>query len=465
MIRIFNHSIPKLIPALILFDSFILIGSLYAGAFIRFSEGGYPTFVDSYGFFFSSVLFSLVMVLSMCALGIYHLDFQAGIKKTFIILMLAFLSGTCIISLIFYLIPGLNFGHGILAIGIIISAVLILMLRECIFKSYKFRFIKSRIIFLGGGALAEQCRYLALNSIFYPEFDVVGFVPIPSEECHVSSSDILPAGESLVAMARRYRAKEIVVSVLNKRNASFPIDDLLQCKLHGIKVTAASTFFEREACQIRVDSLQPSWLVFSDGFDQSFMRTFIKRTFDLIVSVVMLICSFPIMVVTAIYIVAEDRGPVFYRQERVGKDGKTFSVLKFRSMRNNAEQEGKPQWAALNDDRTTKVGRFIRKVRIDELPQILNVLKGEMSFVGPRPERPHFVKELSRQVPFYDMRHSVKPGITGFAQVRYQYGASVEDAVQKLQYDLYYVKNNSLFLDLLILIDTVQVVLLSKGSR
>ena len=237
------------------------------------------------------------------------------------------------------------------------------------------------------------------------------------------------------------------------------------CKLNGIKVTDAASFFEREACQIRVDSLQPSWLVFGGGFDQSFLRSFIKRIFDLFASTIILIVSFPVMLITALCIYFEDRTPIFYQQERVGMDGHAFMVLKFRSMRNDAEKGMKPQWAAANDTRTTNVGRIIRKLRIDELPQILNVFKGEMSFVGPRPERPFFVKQLSNDVPYYNVRHSIKPGITGLAQVRYQYGASVEDSIQKLQYDLYYVKNNSLFLDILILIDTFQVVILGKGSR
>jgi sugar transferase (PEP-CTERM system associated) len=253
-----------------------------------------------------------------------------------------------------------------------------------------------------------------------------------------------------------------VVSVQNRRGG-FPIKELLDCKLQGVKVTDAATFFERETCQIRVDSLQPSWLVFGGGFDQSFVRIFMKRSFDLFCSTVLLILTLPIMLLAGLVVWLEDRGPAFYAQERVGKDGKTFRVLKFRSMRIDAEKSGKPQWAAQNDPRITRVGNFMRKTRIDELPQILNVFKGEMSFVGPRPERPYFVEQLIEVVPYYNVRHSIKPGITGWAQVRYGYGSSAEDALQKLQYDLYYVKNNSLFLDVLILIDTLKVVLFRSG--
>jgi sugar transferase (PEP-CTERM system associated) len=269
-------------------------------------------------------------------------------------------------------------------------------------------------------------------------------------------------GESLAALASAHNVEEIVVSVQNRRGG-FPIKELLACKLQGIKVTDAANFFERESCQIRVDSLQPSWLVFGGGFDQSFIRTFMKRGFDLVCSATILFVSLPVMLITAALIYLEDRAPIFYQQERVGLDGESFNVLKFRSMRNDAEKGGKPQWAAQNDPRVTTIGNFIRKTRIDELPQILNVFKGEMSFVGPRPERPYFVEQLIEAVPFYNVRHSIKPGITGWAQVRYGYGASTDDALQKLQYDLYYVKNNSLFLDILILIDTLKVVLFRSG--
>ena len=224
-------------------------------------------------------------------------------------------------------------------------------------------------------------------------------------------------------------------------------------------------FFERERGQIRVNTLYPSWLVFGGGFDQSLLRSGIKRTFDIAASGILLAATLPIMIVTALCILWEDGAPVFYRQERVGKGGKPFMVLKFRSMCKDAEKGGKPQWAATDDPRITRVGRIIRKLRIDELPQVFNVLAGAMSFVGPRPERPYFVDQLCAEIPFYNVRHSIKPGITGWAQVRYQYGASVEDAIEKLQYDLYYVKNHSLFLDIIILIDTIEVVLLGKGGR
>jgi sugar transferase (PEP-CTERM system associated) len=380
-------------------------------------------------------------------------------------LMPSFALGFGLVILMFYLLPELTFGRGILALTMIISALGILAVRVALYKSSESRLLESRIIFLGAGELGKECAELAASNAGYHKYFVVGHVPMPDEEVCVPASSILPVGKSLVHMADAYKAGEIVVSVRNRRGGSFPIRELLDCKLNGIKVIDASTFFEREALQIRVDSLQPSWFVFGNGFDQNFLRTFIKRVFDLFASLSIFILTLPVTLFTALWIYLEDKGPIFYKQERVGEDGQTFMVMKFRSMRNDAEKAGVPQWATTSDPRTTKIGSVIRKIRVDEIPQIINVLKGEMSFVGPRPERPFFVEKLCEEIPYYNMRHSIKPGITGLAQVRYQYGASVEDAVQKLQYDLYYVKNNSLFLDLLILIDTLQVVLLSKGSR
>ncbi len=465
MLRISNHFVSKMVSVLLLIEVFILLASAYLGAAFRFMDGALPFSHKFENFFMSAAAFAFAMVFSMSALGMYQINFRESFRNTFLRLMPSCMLGFVIITLVFYLLPDLYFGRGILGLIFIIAASGILAVRILFFKSSQNKLLESRIIFLGGGALAQECSHLAMHNIFYHKYNIVGFIPVPAEECRVPSSVILPAGESLYATAKKYNASEIVVSVRNRRGGTFPIQELLECKLNGIKVTDSSEFFEREACQIRVDSLQPSWLVFGDGFDQSFLRAFGKRTFDLLVSVLIFIVALPVMLITALLIYIEDRAPIFYKQERVGKDGHSFMVLKFRSMRNDAETITGPQWASTDDPRTTKVGRVIRKLRIDELPQILNVLKGEMSFVGPRPERPYFVEQLCEEIPYYNMRHSIKPGITGMAQVRYQYGASVEDSIQKLQYDLYYVKNNSLFLDILILIDTLQVVLLGKGSR
>jgi len=481
MLKIYNHYIPKAVLALFCSEFFTLIISVYIGARIRFANNidfSSPKFEN---FFISALIFALVMMFSMSALGMYQNIYKDDFRGVFLRLMPSLAMGFGFITLVFYLVPDVYFGRGVLGLVIIVSALGILLTRFVFIKAFEFGIAKSRIILLGASSLAKECGDLALSIPRNP-YQVVGFVPLQEEKCCIPDSAQLPVGESLLFLAKKYRANEIIVAIQNRRNGSInttgkfsafvnatsnrkPIDELLECKLAGINVIDSSTFFEREASQIRVDSLQPSWLVFGTGFDQSFLRAFSKRAFDLFASFILMIVTLPVMLITAICIFAEDRTPVFYRQERVGKDGHPFMVLKFRSMRNNAEMEGKPQWATTDDPRTTIVGRFIRKLRIDELPQILNVFKGDMSFVGPRPERPFFVDQLCEQISYYNVRHTIKPGITGLAQVRYQYGASVDDAIQKLQYDLYYVKNNSLFLDFLILIDTFQVVLLGKGAR
>ena len=255
------------------------------------------------------------------------------------------------------------------------------------------------------------------------------------------------------------------LAVTERRGGNMPLRELLDCKVGGVRVLDLPTYFEKMLGQIRLDHVQVGWLVFGDGFDQSMFRHISKRLFDVTWSLLLLILAAPLMLVTIMAIAFESRGPVFYRQERVGRDGRSFRVWKFRSMRLNAEADGRPQWAAANDSRVTRVGAMIRRYRIDEIPQLVNVLKGDMSLVGPRPERPFFVQQLTGETPFYAARHCVKPGLTGWAQVRYQYGATVADSLEKLQYDLYYVKNHTLFLDAVILFETVGVVLSGKGAR
>ncbi len=281
----------------------------------------------------------------------------------------------------------------------------------------------------------------------------------------MAHGELLNGGGSLVEIAKRHAVDEIIVALTERRAGSMPLRQLLDCKLVGVKVHDICTHFEKTLGQIRIDYLNAGWLVFGDGFNQGMYRTAVKRVFDVVCGTVLLMFSAPVMLLTALIIKLESRGPVLYRQERVGLNGATFNVAKFRSMSTDAEKDGTPRWATANDGRVTRVGRIIRRLRIDELPQLFNVFKGEMSLVGPRPERPFFVEQLTQQIPYFAVRHSVKPGVTGWAQVRYQYGSTIEDSQEKLQFDLYYVKHHSLLLDLLILLETVSVVLTGKGSR
>jgi sugar transferase (PEP-CTERM system associated) len=285
------------------------------------------------------------------------------------------------------------------------------------------------------------------------------------QENVVSPKQIVARNGTLEDTVKALGIDEIIVAVREQRGGVLPLRSLLECRLSGVQVTDLARFFERVHGLIPTDSLKVSWLIYGHGFRQTWLRSTTKRASDIVFALVLLILALPVMLLTALLIALEDGGSVLYRQERVGLRGKTFNVLKFRTMHKDAEKDGKASWAVVGDKRVTALGRLLRRSRIDELPQLINVLRGEMSLVGPRPERPVFVSMLTEQIPFYGVRHSVKPGLTGWAQVRYSYGATVEQSMKKLEYDLYYVKNHTIFLDLLILLETIRVVLLGEGAR
>ena len=322
----------------------------------------------------------------------------------------------------------------------------------------------SKVLIYGAGAAAKLVGDSLESSA--RGVKVVGYLPGTNEdERAVEAGALLAKTGTLLECARSHHADEIVVALRERRAGSMPLRELLDCKVCGIRVCDICTHFEKTTGQIRLEYVNAGWLVFGDGFNRGIYPGAVKRLFDLVCSLILLVTVLPILLLTVCLIRLDSKGPIFYRQERVGQNGETFEVLKFRSMRWDAERDGQPRWAAQKDNRTTRVGRFIRMFRIDEIPQLLNVFLGDMSLVGPRPERPYFVAQLTDSIPYYAVRHSVKPGITGWAQVRYQYGATLQDSVEKLQYDLYYVKNHTLFLDLVILFDTVGVVLSGRGAR
>lgn len=464
MIRVFRHYVSKMAIILLLFEVTILLTAVFI-AVLWLADSAPVQHFDSGNVYLSSLAFALVIIFSMSTFGMYQHSATEDIRNTLLRIMPSFALGFALLSILIQWLPMIRFGGATRGLTFALGAAGILVTRVAVFTSRQSPMLEARLIIVGSGAMAKECMTLVAEKMVFRQFNIIGCVAVAGEECCVPASTLLPGACSLLDLAHQHDAHEIVVSVSDRRNGAFPVRQLLECALGGIKVIDAATFFEREASQIRIDTLQPSYLIFGGGFDQSFLRATVKRSFDLIASAAICLITLPIMLATALWIWMDDGCPIFYRQERVGKDGRIFVVLKFRSMRNDAESDGKPAWAARNDPRVTKIGHWIRKLRIDELPQMLNVFKGEMSFVGPRPERAFFVNQLNAEVAYYNVRHGIKPGITGLAQVRYEYGASIADAVQKLQYDLYYVKNNSLFLDLLILIETVQVVLLGKGGR
>ncbi|BBL35913.1 hypothetical protein Nstercoris_02192 [Nitrosomonas stercoris] len=465
LIQISNHYISRFSVLLASIEALALLGVFFAGAAIRFLQWD-----GTASELFTSQLpgaftFTFVTIASMAALGMYQVEGKQDFEGILLRLLPSLALGFAVITLIFYLFPDLYFGRGLLAIVMLLALLLILLIRLCFFRWSGLNNLRYRALVLGTDTNAGELFNLINRNSGLANSMIVGFVPLDKEARHVPVDMIIAKTGSLISLVNQYNINEIIVTARERRGGTYPIQELLECRIHGIKVVDLVRFYERESGHLRMDSLYPSWLVFGSGFNQGVLRTFIKRLFDIIASLLLLAVTLPIMLLTALFIAIEDGLPIFYRQERVGLAGKTYQVIKFRSMFKDAEKGGKPQWAVTDDPRVTRIGKIIRKLRIDELPQIINVLKGEMSFVGPRPERPHFVDMLTAQVPYYNLRHSIKPGITGWAQVRYPYGASIDDAIEKLQYDLYYVKNHSLFLDFIILINTVGVVLLSKGSR
>jgi sugar transferase (PEP-CTERM system associated) len=319
-----------------------------------------------------------------------------------------------------------------------------------------------RVLVLGAGPLAKKIGELILTTNH--QHILKGYVNLSGESVKVPSESIVGNGHGLLATVREEKAHKLVVS-LSERRGVFPLRDVMNCKFSGVEVIDAPTFYEEITGKLLIENTTPSWFIFSNGFRMTYARRLYKRSIDTVFSVIGLALTLPFLPLVALLIKLDSRGPVFLRQVRVGEMEKEFVLYKFRTMRQDAEKGTGAVWAQKNDPRVTRVGGFFRKTRIDELPQLYNVLKGEMSFVGPRPERPEFINELKTQIPYYSERHFVKPGVTGWAQIRYPYGASVEDSVEKLRYDLYYIKNISLFLDLQILFETVKVMLFRRGAR
>ncbi len=412
----------------------------------------------------SAVFFALAMVGLNTVMGLYRRPRGAPSSEAFRRVALSVVISVPIALVIFNLLPWSEVTSAPTRYATLAALGLLLLMRGLGARWGAVAMTGSRVMIVGVGPDAEEVRRVLAEDPSRHGV-LVGFYPgVNDGECVVDPRKTLPQSDLLEAV-RENRVTEVVVALRERRGGNVSLRALLDCRLAGVKVTDLSSFFERTSGQIRVDSLRASWLIYGDGFRQGFLRTAVKRCFDVVCSLVLLILALPVMLVTALLVLLEDGAPVFYKQSRVGHGGRAFEVIKFRSMRRDAEKDGKPRWASANDDRVTRVGRVIRKLRIDELPQLFNVLVGDMSLVGPRPERPYFVDQLVRDIPFYSVRHCVKPGVAGWAQVRYQYGSTVDDSIEKLQYDLYYVKNHTLVLDVAILFETVRVVLTGEGAQ
>jgi len=454
-------------PIVILFlvESAALIGMLYVAVLVRFDHPLGHMQLKLGPLWPRALLFAFLMQMTMVAMGLY----SARLRATYAGILMRTATSVCIataaVALIYYFLPDLFLGRGVMAFSAFGALVAVGSVRLAFSRLADESVFKRRVLVYGSGRQAMSISQLRRRAD-QRGFTIVGYIRPEGDREMVPAERLLLPEQSLLELARDQSVDEIVVAMDDRRRA-FPVQELLECRLGGVDVIDLVSFLERETGKVRLDVLNPSWMIFSDGFRRDPVRLVSERAFDLFASVALLAITWPVMLLAVIAIKLEDGfgAPVLYRQKRVGLESREFHVLKFRSMVIDAEKDGQARWAEKRDTRVTRVGACIRKVRIDELPQIINVLRGDMSFVGPRPERPEFVAELNEKIPYYRERHCVKPGITGWAQLCYPYGSSEHDAAEKLQYDLYYVKNHSLLFDLVILLQTAEVVLWGKGGR
>jgi len=454
------HLVLAALEFVVLYAIFTFLASL-----LSLANVGYPS-VDTN--MLSAGLFALILSGGTLAMGGYlamvHESVSALLFRTLV--AYCFVGGIAL-KLLYLVLPSANPGSTNLFWAVILASVIVILLRLAFLRIVDSEQLVRRVVILGDGDFAATLFDEYERNMRSLGVRIIGCIADSSNGA-VGADKLLPTPNDFYKFCRQNRVSEIVVAQQERRSSEggwLPVPALMECKLRGIAITNGVDFYERELKKAKLDMVHPSWIVFSEGFKPSKTRDFTKRFLDLVISLTLLAVMLPFVMLTAIAVFLETGRPILYSQTRVGMLGKEFRIYKFRSMRQDAEKDGKARWASANDNRVTRVGAFIRNTRLDELPQIYNVIKGEMSIVGPRPERPEFVSELKEKIPFYDTRHYVKPGLMGWAQLKYPYGASVEDARGKLEYDLYYSKNHSLLMDFLIMIQTVEVILLGKGVR
>ena len=462
MVRLFKHYVPHAVLLLGLLDFVLLLGAAEAGWILRAHQIGMDIdhIVNRIGPL-SSFAFSIQI--AMIAVGVYGTEALQSIRYAFARLLVAVSLGVIFLSVLYFLLPGMTLwrSNSLYAMGLAMG--LLVAIRLLLGSMLGGEAFKRRLVVLGAGNRANRIRDLEQRK--GSGFLVVGFIAMNDGPQVIPEAINRDAIFNLADFVVRLNASEVVLALEERRN-SLPLSDLLRIKTTGVHVNEMSTFLERETGRVDLASVNPSWLIFSDGFSAGRrLSSFAKRLFDIVASALLLGLTGPVILIAAILVKLDSKGPAFYRQQRVGLYGQEFWIVKLRTMRQDAEISGKAVWAEKDDPRITRLGHWLRKLRIDELPQTWTVLKGEMSFVGPRPERRQFVEDLEQHLRYYAERHMVKPGITGWAQINYPYGASIEDSRNKLEYDLYYAKNYTPFLDLLILLQTVRVILWPEGAR
>jgi sugar transferase (PEP-CTERM system associated) len=463
--KIFNQPVKLPFLLLLIVETCVLFSSIYVATFLRQYPDPLSLFSEFEHLWMNAGAIAVITPIAMLSTGLYQGKAREGLAGILIRLAVSFVATATIIAVISFLLPDTLVGRGIFSIAFLLSFFIIGTLRAIFSELIDSEKFKKRVLIYGAGYTASHIDKKLRRKVDRRGFEVVGYIPLEHQNILVDSTKLINLECSLLEYCRQWDVDEIIIAISDTKQG-IPVTELVNCKLNGVDTIDILSFFEREAGQIRIDIIDPAWLVTSSGFKQSRFQDAVKRTFDIIASLVILLVASPFLILTIIAIWLEDgiTAPVFYSQIRVGKQGKLFKVHKFRSMRTDAEKDG-AKWAEKSDNRVTRVGNFIRLTRLDEFPQILNVLNGSMSFVGPRPERPEFIDNLADQIPYYHERHLVKPGVTGWAQLLYPYGSSVNDSYQKQLFDMYYVKNHNLLLDVLILLQTVEVVLFGKGAR
>ncbi|MBK6706407.1 MAG: TIGR03013 family PEP-CTERM/XrtA system glycosyltransferase [Sphingomonadales bacterium] len=462
MIRLFKHYVPYAVLFLALVDLCLLLAAAETAWVIRANQ--IDMHVDYIGNrIWPLFTFAASVQLAAMAVGVYSQESLQSLRFAIARLIVAVSLGVIFMAIMGFALPGMTLWRSNSLYAMTLSFAYLALSRMILGSLIGGESFKRRLLVLGAGKRAQRIKDLEARR--GSGFVVVGFIAMDEAKRVIPEAINRSAIYNLADFVVKLGASEVVLALEERRNA-LPLQDLLRIKTTGVHVNDISSFLERETGRVDLDSVNPSWLIFSDGFSSGRRLSGIaKRLFDIVASALLLLLTLPIILLFALLVKLESKGPAFYRQKRVGRYGENFDLVKLRSMRADAEADGKAIWAAKNDDRVTRIGKFIRKVRIDELPQTWCVLKGDMSFVGPRPERPEFVADLEKQLPYFAERHMVKPGITGWAQVNFPYGASIDDSRQKLEYDLYYAKNYTPFLDLLILLQTIRVVIWPEGAR
>lgn len=465
MVRVFNQYVSIKTILLISLESFLIVLSVILGAKFRFwnQPVQFSLHIRSEQFLLEAL--TVLLVLGTCCYynDLYDLQVIRVRGQQYIRLAQALGAGCILLGLLYYIVPGLLEGHEELLIAVILTTMAISGMRVALDLIWPLTRRERNVLILGNGDLAATIAHELAER---PDlnFHVVGFVtPANDRRSQLFGSPVLGTKDELCSITHDHRASRIIVA-LDDLRGGLPTRELVRLRVQGIEIEDAHTTLAALTGRVWLRTVRPSWFVFSNGFQRSNLTLLVKRVFDLAFGLFGIALFAPIMAVIAIAIRLDSKGPVLYRQARVGLAGKVFELVKFRSMRIDAENGTGPQWAKKDDPRITRLGRILRKYRLDELPQFVNVIRGEMSFVGPRPERPAFVEQLREQIPFYDERHSVRPGVTGWAQVEYRYGASVEDAYRKLEYDLFYLKSLSILFDIAIVFRTLRVVLFGSGQ-